>query len=83
MINKIKKIIAGAIVMVALKNAPAHADFANIQPAYNIKANHATVRVETGADINKRLKFYGFADANATKERKLDFKNLYGEAPKA
>ncbi|GAG26291.1 unnamed protein product, partial [marine sediment metagenome] len=79
--DKIKKIIAGAALMLTLKGTPALADsWASIQPAYNVKANHATMRVETGADINNRLKFYGFADADAAEERKLDFDNFYGEA---
>lgn len=72
--------IIGAALAAALA-VPARADdWANIRPAYHIDAQHATVRLEGGADLGKRGKFYGFLDIDGSKENPLDFEQFYGEA---
>ncbi|HLC20361.1 MAG TPA: hypothetical protein VJK72_05545 [Candidatus Nanoarchaeia archaeon] len=51
----------------------------NVLPAYNVKNEHATIRIEGSSEPVKRLKLYSFADIDATKEKPIDFENWYGE----
>lgn len=69
----------GGIALLAATSASA-GNWANIQPAYNADAQHATVRLEGGADLGKRGKFYGFLDLDGNKENPVDLEQFYGEA---
>lgn len=51
----------------------------NVQPAYNVSAEHATVRIEGGAEHGK-WKLYAFSDIDATPAQPTDLENVYIEA---
>lgn len=80
--RKIKKITAGLAFIFALySSSPALAEdgWANIQPAFNTRANHAILRMEGGSNITDKLSCYGWFDADAASEKPCDFENFYGE----
>src|SRR3989344_4937924 len=74
--NVVKALIAaiGLSACVAPQN-----NSLSVLPAYNIKQQHATVRVEASPEPAERIKLYSFIDADATKEKPVDFENMYGE----
>ena len=72
--------ILRASVVAALALPARAGNWANVQPAYNLNAEHAIMRLEAGADLSDHTKFYGFLDLDGSKEHPLDLQNFYGEA---
>lgn len=56
------------------------AKWGNVQPAYNIKQQHATVRVEGGGKIGKNADWYAFTDIDGTRKDNFDLDSAYVEA---
>src|SRR3989344_2461014 len=75
-----KAAVMGAALAATLAVPARAGDWANIRPAHNIDGQHATVRVEGGADLGKHGKFYGFLDLDGSTEHPLDLEQFYGEA---
>lgn len=79
--GKIKKILAGLAFMSTIyASLPAAAEnaWANIQPGYNIKDKHPTVRLESGSDITDKLGLYAYMDLDSTKDKPSDFESYFG-----
>ena len=51
----------------------------NIQPAYNLSQNSATIRLEGSSKLTDKVKCYGFTDVDAV-EDSADLENFYAEA---
>lgn len=79
--NKIKKMARNMMLSLALAvPSVASAGWMNVQPAQNLKQDHAVMRLEGGADLSKRLNLYAFGDFSASKEKPKDFESFYAEA---
>ncbi len=77
--HAIAKTIAGAGLLALLARPAAAGSWGNVQPAYDAKDRHATVRVEGGADLSDKVNVYGFADLDATGEKPFDLTGVYAE----
>jgi hypothetical protein len=78
--GKMRKAIMGLALLTELSTPDIKAEgWANIQPAYDTKAKHATVKLEGGTKIADNVSTYGFLHLDATKEKPTDLENFYGE----
>lgn len=77
-----RKIAAASMLAVSTLlpvRALAEDGFMNIYPAYNTKAQYATIRLEGGVKPMDKINVYGFADIDATKQKPADMENVYAE----
>ena len=75
-----KKVITKMIISSLLCAATASAGgWANMQPAYNTREDHATVRVEGGTKLAEHVNMYAFMDLDTTKADPFNFESIYAE----
>ncbi len=80
-IKGIRKGLAGVLLgALALANpAQAQEGWFNLQPAYNLKTESPTLRLEGGATLDKKFDVYGFLDLDSNKEGSADLDNYFGK----